>query len=293
MELDERNIKRVIYFINNQTRFKELSINLDPFTFDNVTVHDSVNCCICFEVSRFPIIFSCGHLECCTCFYDDFTKRGRRKDTNYFTWCPICKNILNPFNVYTLSQWLNLYPNSAVSKFYNTLQVRCSNVGCNLFINFSELNEHEMLKCSRRLIRCPANLCPVIARQEILINHTINCPLNLVWCSSCNERLTVIASGHSCAKALQRSRLLGKCVSNGEYFISDNHALKNGDIILPLLKPIIKHDITTLEKLLDAVRHNRALAIINAPQTIRELDEPLTDDFLIDESTQAEAPSPI
>lgn len=290
MDLDERNILRVKDFVNNQTRSKELNSILDPFTFDNVTVDDVVKCCICFEITRFPIIFNCGHMECGECFHKDFTKRARRQNTNYFTRCPLCKDMIDPHHVFTLSQWMNLYPNSAVSKFYSKLRVRCSNVGCNLFINFTDLNEHEMLKCSYRLIKCPANNCPVVARPQILIVHTVNCPLNLIWCASCNERLTVIATGHSCAKSLQRARLLGQSVKNNEYTISDNHGLKSGDIILPPLKQLIKQDFDAVEKTLNVVRHNRALAIMNQPQTIPELDQPLVEEWLIDESTQAEAP---
>jgi hypothetical protein len=153
-----------------------------------------------------------------------------------------------------------------------------------------DLNDHEMLKCSQRLIHCPANQCPVFARQEILIIHSINCPLNLIWCSGCNEKVSVVAAAHSCSKSLQRARLLGQNPKFNEYFVSDCHGLNNGDVILPKLKPIIKQDVDAVEKCLNLVRYNRALAIMNQPQTMGELDEPAIDDFLIDETTQAEAP---
>lgn len=41
----------------------------------------------------------------------------------------------------------------------------------------------------------------------------------------------------------------------------------------------MKHSITTLEELFAAVRNNRSLVIIDAPQTIRKLKKILTEDF--------------
>ena len=299
MEFDELNLERIRKWVNNQTRHTDLPKSLDPCEFDNVLPSEVQKCSTCFEVPRYPLIFPCGHIECSSCYRDDFKIRAIRLGEDFITTCPICRAQVNPFNVKTLMQEINSNPESPVVKFYQKLNVRCSNKDCNLFITFSDLTDHELLKCSHRNIRCPASNCWVTARPEIMCIHACNCPLQVVWCAVCAIRISVIATGHSCEKMLQRNILLGRQRTAESIYFTNVHRFYSGDVVLPPLKPIVRFDQQTLDLIFNVIRITRGLAIMNQPQQIRATrinnqQPPLTlppslppiADFLIDETTQ-------
>ena len=149
---------------------------------------------------------------------------------------------------------------------------------------------HELLKCSYRHIRCPANNCKVTARPELMIVHASNCPLQVVWCSVCAERISVIATGHSCEKMLQRNKLLGRVRTVESNYLSYVDGLYSGDIVLPQLNSHVRHDQQALEQIFNVIRINRGLEVMKHPQPpplpTLSLSLPQIPDFLIDESTQ-------
>ena len=290
MELDERNISRVISWVNNQVRFQPLSANLDPQLFYNVTPDQVIKCAVCFEVPRVPVVFTCGHSLCCDCYQTDFDERACHRNDEYYCQCPVCRAEVNPFNTRTILQEISLNPDSSISKFYSSLNIKCSNVGCNLYFNYRDINEHEMLKCSMRIIKCPAAKCPCVSKVDIMRVHAVNCSHNHFWCSTCMEKMSVVAC-HGCKRNLKRYKLGGGSISN--YYLNYVHGLDDGDIILPERQCIPRNDLNVLELVRNKVRIDRGLRIMNKSPLIKDFNAPpIPDDddegnnFLFDETTQ-------
>ena len=51
---------------------------IDPIDCRDLNEGTLIQCPICLEIPRFPIIFPCGHLECHSCYSSDFRLRTRR-----------------------------------------------------------------------------------------------------------------------------------------------------------------------------------------------------------------------
>jgi len=291
MELYEGNITRVTNWVNNQVRNQPLSANLDPLLFDNVTPEQVMKCCTCFEVPRFPIVLTCGHLQCCDCYQTDFIERSRRRNEAYYCPCPVCRAEVNPFNTRTILQELSLNAESSVSKFYLSLNIKCSNVSCNLYYNFQDISDHEMLKCSMRNIKCPTVKCPCISKVDVMRVHAINCWFNYFWCSTCMEKISVVVTYHDCKRNLKRYKLGGGSSSN--YYLNYLHGLEDGDIVLPERQVLPRNDLNVLEFVRNKVRIDRGLRIMNKSPLIKAFDAPVIPDdddeglnFLFDETTQ-------
>ena len=127
MDLTFDNPQRLIKLDKNEARIQE------PESYINLEICDFVNtdlimrCPACFEVPRVLLIFLCGHLECHICYSCDFKMRSLRRGRSFFTLCPLCRAEVRPEAVLTASSEIEQHPNYKISKFYNCLQVLCSN----------------------------------------------------------------------------------------------------------------------------------------------------------------------
>jgi hypothetical protein len=257
MELSEHNVAQLRNWVIRKSRITDLPNVIDASLIQNLDNERAQRCCICLEIARFPIIFPCGHFECSACHVGDFTARAIRRGSLYYSPCPLCRADVSPFKAHTLQQEIALSSSSSadssnVVRFYSELRVHCSNAGCDKTLPYAELNRHEMLLCAHRIIQCPARHCPCYARPDVIIAHTINCPLHYTWCAHCHEGISVTVAGHSCEKILQRSILLGKYRTKEDFHLADIHAEKHGNIILPQLIAYQFRDQTDLLVIRDA-----------------------------------------
>ena len=275
MDMNEHNIQRLTDWVSKSHRLRDPKSTIDLATCKFLNTETVMNCPVCLEIPRFPLIFPCGHLECNNCYKKDFKLRARRRGTDFYTLCPLCRAEVNPELVITVSTEVRDHPSSKVSKFYNELSVRCENMACNEFIPFFRITQHEIFECSKRDIQCPARNCPCIGKPNEIIIHTINCPLHQIYCQNCNSHWPVTVFGHNCNKTLL-AKLLSNftSISNTDHF-SIHRVHPHDCVVLPHRRPIINLEEETLTEILNVVRINRGRLLLgrnsDIPEDITEL----------------------
>ena len=257
MDLTPENIQRLSTWVNNEARLQDTTAYINPEICDYFNADLLMRCPACFDISRFPIIFPCGHLECHYCYACDFKIRARRRGGIFFTICPVCRAEVRPEDVLTASNEIEQHPNSKVSNFYNGLRVLCSNLGCNLYTSYSQLTQHEIYQCPKRDITCPAESCPYVGTPKSIISHTIICPLHQIYCHSCDSKWPVTVYGHNCIKALQAKFLIDKVQFNIVKHLSQYHIEEHDSVVLPLHKIFTRPDEDVLQTTLNVVRMSR------------------------------------
>lgn len=123
-----------------------MTANLNSFFVVYVTLDQVINCSVCLT-SRFLIASKCGHSLCCDFYINYFIKRAFHRNNDNFCQCPVYRGEVNLFNTHTIFQEKSLNPESSVSKYHLSLNIKCSNVSCNLYFNSKDIIKHEMLKC--------------------------------------------------------------------------------------------------------------------------------------------------
>ena len=64
-----------------------------------------------------------------------------------------------------------------------------------------------MYECLHRNIQCPAPYCKFSNKVETLINHSIKCPFNLIYCTKCKTLSNIYVMKHDC-KVIQAQRII-------------------------------------------------------------------------------------
>ena len=184
-EFSQRNKDRLSAWVARQARLRDPVSSNDPCLIENPDHSTVFRCPACFDIPRFPIIASCKHVLCHECFVKMFHAQLFNIDNNYFTKCPECRKSLSPEDVHTFFQEKLANPASAVVKFYSSIRELCDNGGCNKFISYENLFDHEFFQCPFRRIACPAERCPSIAPPDLTLRHSLKCPLHFIWCGTC------------------------------------------------------------------------------------------------------------
>jgi hypothetical protein len=271
-EFNQRNKDRLAAWVAQQPRIRNPKLTIDPLQIQNPDHNNVVRCPVCFDIPRFPIISICNHILCNECFVKNFTSKIINRGYDYFTKCPECRTKLFIADVKTYSQLKVTNPNSPASAFYGSIRVLCDNAGCNQFISFDQLNDHEMFQCSYRKIVCPAKLCPAVGRPEQTLNHTLNCPLHSIWCGICYTRYSCVVYGHNCQMMLQRRVLMGiKCTK--ELLVGyGNH--ETGDILLPNDDKPTSLDLQAIQSINNLIRLKRGMSMFKLYGGPAEQDDP-------------------
>lgn len=258
-ELNQRNKDRLAAWIAQQPRIRNPNTNIDPLHIENPDHTNVLRCPVCFDIPRFPIIAKCNHVLCNECFVKNFSSKMSHRGNDYYTKCPVCRTHLGIADVQTFQQYKINNSNSTTCTFYNSIRVLCDNAGCNQFISFDQLNEHEMFQCSFRKIVCPAKLCPAVGPPEQTLNHTLNCPLHSIWCGICYSKYSCVVYAHNCEKMLQRRILLGiKCTK--ELLVGCvNH--QTGDILIPNEEKPKCLDEQAIESINNLIRLKRGMSM--------------------------------
>ena len=127
-----------------------------------------MRCPACFDIPRFPLIFSCGHLDCHNCYSCDIKMRARRRGGIFFSTCFVCRAEVRPEVVLTATREIEQHPNFIVSKFYNGLLVLCSNLAFNQYTSYFQLTQHIIFQCRQRDIFCKAETFPTLVIRKAL-----------------------------------------------------------------------------------------------------------------------------
>ena len=104
MDLTPDNIQRSSNWVNNEARLQDSRAYINPEIFNYLNIDLLMRCPACFDNSRFPLIFPCGHLEFHNCFSCDFKMRACRRGGIFFTICPVCRAEVRPEGVLTVSR---------------------------------------------------------------------------------------------------------------------------------------------------------------------------------------------
>ena len=212
-EICQRNRERITAWVSQQVRLRDPVSFIDPFLIENPDHSTVYRYPVCFDIPRLPIIPYCKHVLCHDSFTKIFQKQLFNNKNSYFTKCPECRTIIKPDDIHTFSQEKNSNPASAAVSFYSSIRVFCDNAGCNKFIDYENLYEHEFFQCTLGRMSVPAQRCLSIAPPDLTLCHTLDCPLHFIWCGTCLSKYSCVIYGHSCEKMLQRQLLLGQSFS--------------------------------------------------------------------------------
>ena len=259
--MDDDNIQKIITWVNFQSRKQIANTTLNIKSIGHFNTNDIQQCPVCLEIPRFPVVFACGHIECSNCYLSDFQLRFLQKDQIYFTNCPICRSEIYPENVRTLNDELNNNPNSKLSRFNRSLEIKCDNDGCNKYQMYSTLTKHELLQCEHRQVSCPAYKCPVIGKPETIKLHSVNCPLHRIQCTNCNIIFPIISYKHSCLMVAERDFLLG--IKLCQLNLLNGNKSGQMNILLPAQPIIENEDYTALTTIQNIVLLKKGLALFN------------------------------
>ena len=270
-ELSQRNKDRLASWTAHQPRIRNPKTNIDPCLIENPDHTNVVRCPVCFDIPRFPIISKCNHVLCNECFVKNFTSKMSHQGNDYYTKCPECRTHLGITDVYTYSQYKLISPQSTTILFYNSIRVFCDNNGCHQFINFEQLNEHEMFQCLFRKIVCPAKLCPAVGPPDQTLKHTLICPLHSIWCGVCYSKYSGVVYAHNCVKMLQRRILMGTKCTKEIYIGCANH--ETGDVIIPDEDNPKSLDFQAIESINNLIRLKRGMSMFKLYEGHAEEDD--------------------
>jgi len=235
MDLNHENIIRLSNYLRGAQRIRDAKTKIDAGRILNLSQENFINCSKCKEIARFPIFFPCGHLLCNFCYLTNFNSDVRHRGDRFFTKCSECDSEVLPDQVLSYPTMNEVNPKMMATKFYSNLLVFCDNSGCDEVLQFKSLTKHELFECSRRVVKCPAQNCPITGVPQTLYAHSANCPLNGIWCRNCNEMFSVVVRSHSCGMFLQRNLLFGKHFGRKDDYFSRTNALPHGCVMLPVL----------------------------------------------------------
>lgn len=274
MELNHENIIRLSNYLRGAQRIREPKTKIEPVKILNLSQENFISCSKCKEIARFPIFFPCGHLLCNFCYFSNFNSDVRHREDKFFTKCPECNFEVLPEQVQSYPAMNHVNPGMMATKFYSNLLVRCENAGCDEVLQFKSLTKHELFECSRRVVKCPAQNCPITGVPTTLYAHSANCPLNGIWCRNCNEMFSIVVRSHSCGLFLQRNLLLGKHFGRKDLYFSRSNALPHGCVWLPVLPAWESPDDFAIKTIRATVQKNRGLYLLNLPHLVPDADRP-------------------
>lgn len=259
MDFSDRNIQRLTHYTQMARAHQQFRTTIEPDRIINCDPENHIHCPFCLNIPRYPIVFKCGHLACAGCYEKEFGLNNKHQGTAYFTSCPICRAQVYTDDLRTIWQEMGYSPDSRVSKFYHTYKARCQNSGCSASEELSLIDQHEMFLCPHRLIKCPANQCPVIGKKEEILYHSLKCVLHFIWCATCQDNWRVFVTSHDCRMSIQANTILG---STRELWPNDYFGEVHGDVLIPNYNlPKSFPDMEALSNIRMRVRMKRGLLL--------------------------------
>jgi hypothetical protein len=119
------------------TEFDEIPKVSSRFKTGFDSIHDAIQCPICFDTTKEAMITGCGHGGCKTCL-----EKCIKSDFK----CPMCRTI-------TFANCL--VANLPVRNVVNALPMVCGRNGCTAEFTFGEKEDHDNNKCPKSVVKCP------------------------------------------------------------------------------------------------------------------------------------------
>ena len=144
--------------------------------------------------------------------------------------------------------------------------IHCTHIGCKLEFNINKINDHELLKCPYRIIKCPAKVCDYKGKSNQVHNHVQQCPYIQVYCGTCYGAFGVEVIEHSCAMILKRR--LVESVRFPLAWVPEVKGHYTGDVILV---QHVTHDPFDLAILTEVKADTTRPAMLSSGQGLTEL----------------------
>ena len=185
MDLSPHNTKLITEWIQSEVDYNFLNPGYTiAFNDDQILLEQNDNklkqvCFHCLFVPRYPLFFKCRHLTCLPCLRE--YRRHKFMFSKMFP-CLICQQSCRLNEIYTYQVEKKKRPNFISMRLFKNTKFICSYAGCGVSNPLEKIHHHEMLECPHRSILCPALGCQFINNVEIVLIHSINCPVHLLYC---------------------------------------------------------------------------------------------------------------
>ena len=185
---------------NYETGYEETHSTRSPLP--NVFI-----CSICKNIPRFPAqLQTCGHLFCEPCLKKQLESKGYHfpydpRSNEPKADCALCKQHYSFRNIKVFGAF-----NKWESMAYKTITVKCPN-DCGFTSDPIDLDQHQTLKCPKRMVKCPHGDCKVVLpAPEMETKHYPTCPELRQYCVHCNlpVKRSVLLT-HNCLERLKES----------------------------------------------------------------------------------------
>ena len=116
--------------------------------------------------------------------------------------------------------------------YLNKIKIKCTNVGCSKFIQYSDYLNH-LEKCQLRKYHCKNQSCKEEGYFNDMINHSKNCQFRIVDCTKCKQYMKFCdLKNHQqeyCPETIIKCKLCGSSMKRGIY-IKDHKSDKNENV---------------------------------------------------------------
>ena len=104
--------------------------------------------------------------------------------------------------------------------FLNKIKLKCTNVGCSKYIQYSDYVTH-LEQCNLRKYHCKNQLCKEEGYINEMINHSKKCPYRLVECLKCKQNIKYcdikIHKQEQCPEIMIKCNLCGETMKRDIY----------------------------------------------------------------------------
>ena len=116
--LSDKNAARIHVNIITQAGHQIVFNYVFITEIENIKLDEVLKCVDCYYICVFPIVFPCGHVICSCCYVCHFKLNHYQRFNSYFTKCPHCLEFINFSDALTITQEIEVHPNSKPSLFY-------------------------------------------------------------------------------------------------------------------------------------------------------------------------------
>ena len=153
--------------------------------------------------------------------------------------------------------------------FLNKIKLKCTNVGCSKYIQYSDYITH-LEKCNLRKYHCKNQSCKEEGYINDMINHTKKCPFRLVECTKCKQNINFCdIKNHQqeqCPEITIKCKLCGTSMKRGVFL--KEHKSDNNDNVKCLKLQVEKWAKTYNDDL-----NNKILEVNELKNKLKEMDK--------------------
>ncbi|XP_077986512.1 TNF receptor-associated factor 2-like isoform X2 [Glandiceps talaboti] len=147
-------------------------------TFGDLSPARKYLCGLCIKILREPMQTPCGHRYCKSCIHQLLARDDG----------PLCKPCKEDGNGDSILTKERIYPDRAILRELNGLEIQCQNDGCKWQGNYKEYNKNHATSCAFELINCDNSGCIKKVKRHSLLEHlTSECVMRVIKCQYCKD----------------------------------------------------------------------------------------------------------